>query len=49
MANNSNPPRKFSEKIAILNKNQQEGDIAFQKILIEMGQIVRIRENSLKK
>lgn len=37
----ANPPRKFSEKIALLEKNQQDGNTAFNQILGEMARIVK--------
>ena len=37
----SGGPRKFSEKIALLNLKQQEGNAAFDSIMVEVKSIVR--------
>jgi hypothetical protein len=36
----SGGPRKFSEKIALLNQKQAEGNAAFDSIMVEVKSIV---------
>lgn len=38
-------PRKFSEKIALLNKMEQEGNTAFKTIMGELEKIVSSKPN----
>ena len=41
MANN---PRKFSEKIALLNQKQQECNVEFEKILQEVSGAIKVSD-----
>jgi hypothetical protein len=38
-------PRKFAEKIALLQQKQAEGDAAFNTILYEVEAAKQVREN----
>lgn len=38
-------PRKFSEKIALHNQKQAEGDAEFKRILEEVSGAIKVRNN----
>lgn len=42
-------PRKFAEKIALIQQKQAEGDVAFKTIICEVGEAKQVKQKSQTK